>query len=159
VSQSCGRQTAATFAAASGSVRASQRSLVRVKLATGTIPTASTQACRPLSPPPRSSIRAAAAPALRVSFHSSAGRTTWPFSSRTTMPCCWPATEAAATSSSPPASSIAVCRAAHHASGCTSVPSGWVARPCRTSSPVSASRMTTLQDCVDESMPATSVMA
>jgi len=35
----------------------------------------------------RTAVRAAA-PALRVSFHSSAGRTTSPFSSSTTMPCC-----------------------------------------------------------------------
>src|SRR3954471_1159519 len=53
---------------------------------------------------------------------------------------------------------MAVCRADHQASGWTSVPSGWLARPCRTSFPVSASRMTTLQDCVEESIPATSVM-
>ncbi|GAA4267267.1 hypothetical protein GCM10022256_28790 [Frondihabitans peucedani] len=36
---------------------------------------------------------------------------------------------------------------------------GWVAEPCRTSAPVSASRITTLQLWVDESMPATSVIA
>src|SRR3954447_6862938 len=51
VSQSCGRQTAATRAAFSGSCRASQRSLVNVKLATGTMPTASAQARRAFSGP------------------------------------------------------------------------------------------------------------
>src|SRR5690606_39796426 len=154
VSQSCGRQTVAVAAAWSGSCRASQRSLVMVNEATGTRPTASAHA----SAPPGSSLtRSAAAPADRVSFHSSAGRTTSPRSSRQTMPCCWPPTEIAATSSIPPASASADCSAAHHASGCTSVPSGWAARPERTSAPVSASRITTLQDWVDESTPATSV--
>ena len=62
----------------------------------------------------------------------------------------------AATSSRPPACAAASVNAAHHASGWTSVPSGWLARPERTSAPVSASRTTTLQDWVDESTPATS---
>ena len=44
----------------------------------------------------------------------------------------------------------------HQAAGSTSVPSGCGARPCRTSAPVSASRITTLQDWVEESIPATS---
>ena len=38
-----------------------------------------------------------------------------------------------------------------------SVPSGCFAEPCRTSAPVSASRTTTLHDCVEESTPASSV--
>src|SRR5690606_30144155 len=64
----------------------------------------------------------------------------------------------AATSAMPPASAIAVCSARHHASGSTDVPSGCAARPCRTMSPVAASMMTTLHDCVDESTPITSAM-
>jgi hypothetical protein len=72
------------------------------------------------------------------------------------MPCCCPPTATAATSSSPPAAAIAVWRASHHASGATSVPSGWVAWPVRTTAPVSASQTTTLQDWVEESTPATS---
>ena len=46
----------------------------------------------------------------------------------------------------------------HQWSGWTSVPSGWVARPWRTKAPVSASRITTLQDWVELSIPATSGM-
>ena len=57
-----------------GSARASQRSLVTVKLATGTDPTAAAQAAGP----PRSATRSSASGAERVSFHSSAGRTTAP---------------------------------------------------------------------------------
>ena len=38
------------------------------------------------------------------------------------MPCCWPATLSAATSSSPSAAVMACCRASHQRSGCTSVP-------------------------------------
>src|SRR3954447_4374671 len=155
VSQSCGRQTAAVRAAFSGSWSRSQRSLVTVNDATGTSPTASTQGCGP----PSSSIRSRAACAERVSFHSSAGRTTSPSSSRQTMPCCWPPTAIAATSSRPPASASAVDSASSHAAGSTSVPGGWGARPDRTSSPVSASRTTTLHAWVDESTPATRVRA
>ena len=40
---------------------------------------------------PRSLTSSAAAAADRRSFQSSAGRITSAFSSRTTMPCCWPA--------------------------------------------------------------------
>ena len=71
------------------------------------------------------------------------------------MPCCWAPTETAATSSRPPAWATAWLSASHQASGWTCVPSGWAARPVRTSAPVSASRTTTLQDWVDESTPAT----
>ena len=49
--------------------------------------------------------------------------------------------------------------ASHHASGCTSVPSGWSARPCRSSTPVCRSRTTTLTDWVEESTPTTLGMA
>src|SRR5450631_2705801 len=83
---------------------------------------------------------------------------TRPEVSRATMPCCCPAIDTAATSSSPPAASIAASRASHHAPGSTSVPSGWAARPERTRVPRARSRMTTLQLCVEESMPATRVM-
>src|SRR4051794_19497345 len=71
------------------------------------------------------------------------------------MPCCWPATAMARTSSSSPAE-VASSYAAHHAAGSTSVPSGCAARPSRTTAPVDASQTTTLVDCVDESTPATS---
>ena len=96
----------------------------------------------------------------RVSFHSSAGRTTSPSSSRHDHAVLLAGdrdgrdvVQTAGLRRSP------ACSAAHQASGCTSVPSGCGARPCRTSAPVSASRMTTLQDWVEESTPATSVMA
>src|SRR4051794_34365127 len=72
------------------------------------------------------------------------------------MPCCWPPTATASTSSSPPASATAASSAAPHAAGSTSVPSGWAARPSRTVAPVSESRTRTLQDWVEESTPATS---
>ena len=71
-----------------------------------------------------------AAWAERVSFHSSAGRTTSPRSSRQTMPCCWPPTAIAATSSSPPACGDRLVQGASQAAGSTSVPSGCGARPC-----------------------------
>ncbi len=120
--------------------------------ATGTTPTASAQAW----PPPSSETSAAAASAERVSFHSRAGRTTSPASSRQTMPCCWPPTDSAATSDSPPAAASASVSAASQAAGSTSVPAGCAARPSRTSSPESASRTTTLQAWVELSTPATS---
>ncbi len=72
------------------------------------------------------------------------------------MPCCCPAIATAATSSNPPASAIAVPSASHQWRGSTDVPSGWDARPSRTTAPVDASRMVTLQDWVEESTPATS---
>src|SRR5699024_7442164 len=49
-------------------------------------------------------------------------------------------------------------RASHQALGSTDVPSGCDALPSRCRAPVSASRITTLQDCVEESIPATSVI-
>src|SRR5690606_5942432 len=173
-SQSCGSATAATRAAFSGSASRSQRSLVAVSDATGTEPIASAHACAPASSAdttrscasgtssarrasPSSRIRSRAAGAERVSFHRSASRTTFPSASSATSPCCCPPTASAATSSSPPAADAASRNASHHASGCTSVPSGCFADPVRTSAPVSASRTTTLQDCVDVSTPATSV--
>src|SRR5664280_1238589 len=155
VSQSWGRHTAAVRAACSGSCSASQRSLVTVNDATGTEPTRSAQA----RGPPNSATSSAAAPAERVSFHSRAGRTTSPCSSRHTMPCCCAPTATATTSTIPPASASADSSAVHHLAGSTSVPSGCAARPWRSSAPVSASRMTTLQDCVEESIPATSAIA
>ncbi len=157
VSQSCGRQTAAVARARSGSWRASQRSFVTVNAARGTLPTASAQDRAPATPGPSSSTSASASAAERVSFHRSAGRTTWALSSRQTIPCCWAPTDTAATSSSPPAAAAAFPSADHHASGSTSVPSGCGARPSRTSLPSVASRTTTLQDWVDESIPATRV--
>jgi hypothetical protein len=152
VSQSCGSSTEATRRAAAGSCSASQRSLVTVKLATGTDPTASAH----FSGPPSSVIRSAAAPAERVSFHSSAGRTTAPASSRATIPCCWPPTAIAATPSSRPPDD-AESSAAAQTAGSTSVASGCGAEPERTTSPVSASQTRTLVDWVEQSMPATRV--
>ena len=57
----------------------------------------------------------------------------------------------------PPARDAA-CNASHQPAGSTSVPGGCGARPDRTCSPVVASRMTMVQDCVDESTPATRLM-
>ncbi len=122
--------------------------------ATGTLPMASAHSLAPSS-----ATRSSAAPAERVSFQSSAGRTTAPSASRQTIPCCCPATAMASTSDSPPAWSRAACRASHQPAGSTSVPGGCGARPLRTSSPLSASRITTVHDCVDESTPATSPIA
>ena len=87
-------------AAFSGSLSASQRSFVTVYDATGTEPTASAHHRAPaaLSPSPNSTMRSSAAAAERVSFQSSASRTTSPSASRHTMPCCWPATATATTS-------------------------------------------------------------
>ena len=115
---------------------------------------------RPRWRPPRPRRRArrrasAAASAERVSFHSRAGRTTSPASSSSTMPCCWPPTASAETPSSSP-SDVASSHAVHQWRGSTSVPSGWAARPARTTSPVSASHTTTLHDWVEVSTPATS---
>ena len=71
------------------------------------------------------------------------------------MPCCWPPTAIAATSSSSPPRRRRLAAPPTRPSGSTSVPSGWGADPLRTSSPVSASQTTTLQDWVEESIPAT----
>ena len=152
VSQSCGRQTAAVRRAASGSCSASQRSLVTVNDATGTLPTASAHAPgRPARrpgrrPPGPSGCRSTAAPAV----------TTAPDSSRQTMPCCWPPTLSAATSSSPPRLRDRLLQ--RRPPGLRDRPRcrpDAAARPWRTSAPVSASRITTLQLWVDESTPAT----
>ena len=132
VIQSWGSATAATRAAFDGSASRSQRSLVTVSDATGT----RADGVGPRLRPPSSSVRSAAAGAERVSFHSSASRSTSPDASSATSPCCWPPTEIAATSSRPPACAIAVCSASHQCRGCTDVPSGCGARPLRTSAPV-----------------------
>ena len=140
--QSWGRATPATFAALSFSESASQRNFVAVNDATKTEPT-----CLAVSAsPPSSLFSAAAASAERVSFQSSASRITFPSESSATIPCCCPPIEIAATSPSPPAAAIAVSSAFTQCSGFTSVPSGCVARPSRTNSPVTPSRMTTLHD-------------
>ena len=147
--QSWGRATPATFAALSFSASANQRNFEAVKDATKTEPT-----CLAISVgPPISEFSASAAAADLVSFQSRASRITEPLSSSATMPCCCPPIEIASTSSSPPASFIAVSSAVTQRAGFTSVPSGWEARPSRNNSPVTASRITTLQDCVEESTP------
>ena len=154
VSQSCGSSTAAVRAAFSGSARASQRSLVTVNDAGGTEPTWSAQACGP----PSSATRSIASGPERLSFHSSASRTSAPSSSKVTMPCCWPPTAIASTPSSRPGSRVASAYASAQAWALTSVPGGWAARPVRSTFPVSASQTTTEQDWVDESTPATRLM-
>ena len=153
VSQSCGRHTAAVRAAFSGSWVASQRSFVAVIDATGSVPVASAHSCAPSS-----ATRSAADCAERVSFHSSAGRTTSPSASRHTMPCCWPATAIASTPSRPPACGQRGLQRVPPARRVDLGAGGCGARPDRTCSPVVASRMTTVQDCVDESTPATRLM-
>lgn len=76
------------------------------------------------------------------------------------MPCCWPPTEMADTSSIPPALTMLRCSAFHQSSRSTSVPSGCGDDADRTIRPVlSASQIVTLHDCVDESIRATSVMS
>ncbi len=156
VSQSCGSSTLATRSALAGSCSASQASLVTVKLATGTSPVRVAQASAPSR---ATSVLACGAD--RVSFHSSAGRTTAPAWSRVTMPCCCPATAIASTGPGAAARAwpIASWQADHHTSGCTSVPSGWPALPSATTCPVSASTTSALVDWVDESIPITSVTA
>ena len=137
--------------AASGSCSASQRSLVTVNDADGTLPVRRAHSAGP----PSSAMSAVACGADRMSFHSRAGRITWPAWSSTTMPCCWAATPiASARSSSPrPASP----RACHHSCGSHSVPSGCGALACPTTVPSSAWHSSTLVDWVDESTPATSI--
>jgi len=149
VSQSCGSSTAAARAALAGSCRASQRSLVTVNEAVGTLPTWLAHHCGP----PSSATSSAAAGADRRSFQSSAGLITSPPESRTIMPCCCPATPTASARSSSP--SPAWSRAVHHAAGSASVPGGCGALPRPITVPSSARHSTTLQDCVDESTPAT----
>ena len=153
VSQSCGNRTCSAALASSGSCSAVQRSLVTVKLATGTLPTA----CAHASAPPSSSTSSVAASPLRVSFHSRAGRTTLPASSRSTMPCCWPATAMDSTPSRSPCEACS--NACHQTCGSISVPSGCAADADRWTSPVSASQTTTFVDWVEQSTPATIGMA
>jgi hypothetical protein len=150
VSQSWGSTHVEARARFSGSWSAIQRSLLTVVAATGTTPVASAQACAPSS-----ATRSSADPAERVSFHNSAGRTTASDSSNSTIPCCCPPTAIALTPSRMPPP-LASCHADHQWRGSTSVPSGWPARPVRTTSPVTASHTTTLHDWVEESTPATS---
>ena len=80
----------------SGCVRCSHDSFVTVNAATGTLPTASTHAARPASPPPNWAISHSASGADSVSFQSFAGWTGPSSASRATMPCCWPPTLIAA---------------------------------------------------------------
>ncbi len=140
VSQSCGSITREVRAAASGSCSASQRSLVTVNEAVGTLPV-----CFAHWPgPPSSVMSAAACGADRTSFHSRAGLITWPASSPTTMPCCCAATPIASARSSSP--SPARARACHHSSGSHSVPSGCGELACPTMAPSSARQSSTLVD-------------
>src|SRR5215470_7388402 len=150
VRKSCGSITRFTWAALSGSCPASQRSLVTVNEAFGTLPVRSAH-----HRDPRSLTNSAAAAADRRSFQSSAGRITSAFSSRTTMPCCCPATPTAAARSS--RSSPARASASRQACGGHSVPPGCGALAWSTMVPSAASHSSTLVDCVEESTPATSM--
>ena len=78
----------------SGSCSRSHASLVIVNDATGT----DADRIGPAPAAPQASTSASACGADSVSFQSLAGRSTCRSSSSTTMPCCWPATEMAATS-------------------------------------------------------------
>ena len=129
---------------------ASQRSLVAVNEATGHaadgLGPLLARPARPRGrrPPAPSGCRSTAAP----------GRTTSPVGVQAHHPVLLPGHRDARphrTARRP--ASIAACRASHQAAGSTSVPGGCGARPCRTSAPVSASRITTVHDCVDESTP------
>ena len=155
VSQSWGRSTFANRAQCSGSLRCSHDSLVIVNAATGTLPQASAHAA---APPGSCFSSQPASGADSVSFQSLAGRTTSPAASSTTMPCCWPPTAIAATAGEP-ASAHAASKADHQAPGSCSLRGGVVggcgARPTATTVPVSASRTSTLVDCVELSTPAT----
>jgi hypothetical protein len=142
--------TAATRAACSGSRSASQRSLVTVNDIVGTDPVRAAHSAGP----PNSVTSAAAWGADFTSFHSIAGRTTAPASSTVTMPCCWAATPTASARAS--RSRPAAVSASHQRSGWHSVPSGCGADASPTTVPSSARTRSTLVDCVDESIPATS---
>ena len=63
----------------------------------------------------------AASGADRVSFHRIAGRSGRPSSPSTTSPCCWPATEIAATSEPRPVLATACASASHQTSGAVSL--------------------------------------
>src|SRR5699024_7412226 len=149
---SWGSSTLAARSAFCGSSSRTQRSLEAVKEATIRLPISSTLA----SAPPISSMSASACGADRVSFHSSASRTTSPRVSSSTMPCCWPPTAtASARSSRGPAASSA---AASQARGSTSVPSGCAARRSSRTSPGAASTRSDLVAWVEASMASTGVV-
>ena len=81
----------------SGCVRCSHDSFVTVSAATGTLPTAATQAARPASPPPqlaRSTSRRRAP--TRCRSRASPDGPARSSASSATMPCCWPPTLIAA---------------------------------------------------------------
>ena len=144
--------------AAAGSCLANHASLVTVNDATGTEPQASAHA-----PAPSRSTSSAASGADVVSFQSLAGRTGSPSPSSTTRPCCCAATDTAATSlRCGPHWLSASTRARHQARGSCSLQGGTAGgcgeRPAATTEPVSTSRNSTLVDCVDESIPATSTV-
>ena len=119
VSQSWGSSTRAVRSKASGSERCSHDSLAIVSAATGTVPHALAHA----SGPPNCLISQPASGADSVSFHSLAGRTGEPRASHATSPCCWAATEMAATDGAP-AWAHAVSKADHHAAGSCSARGG-----------------------------------
>ena len=107
---------------------------------------------RPRPAAPNSSTRSSAACADRVSFHSSASRTTSPCSSSSDHAVLL-TTDGDRGDAVEEAVAVASCEARHQWRGWTSVPSGWEARPVRTTSPVSASQTRTLQDWVERVDP------
>src|SRR5947207_9326006 len=111
---------------------------------------------------PRRSTSAVACGADSVSFQSFAGRSTRPRPSSTTRPCCCAATATASTGGGP-ASAYAASNALHQAAGSCSdrggPAGGCGVRPPDTKRPSSASRISTLLDCVDESTPETRPMS
>ena len=108
---------------------------------------------------------AAVSAADSVSFQSFAGRIERPAASTTTIPCCCAATDIARTSesfASRPAARIACPSAFHHAVGSCSLRGGLVGgcdpAPNPKRRPLSASRISTFVDWVEESTPSTSGM-
>ena len=122
MSQSWGSSTRAIRAQCSGSLRCSHDSLVTVKAATGTLPQASAQAA---APPSSCFSNQPASGADSVSFHSFAGRSTCPASSRATRPCCCPPTAIAPTAGRP-SWAQQESNADHHVSGSCSERGGLV---------------------------------
>ena len=155
VSQSCGSSTLAARGGAVRLVAASQRSLVTVKLATGTSPmrVGPRLRRRPARrsgrrPPPPSGCRSTAAPGAP------------PRRRRRAAPCraAGPPTAIAATPSSSPGAGLAR-TPSHQCAGSTSVPSGCGGAAARARpAGVGVARPAPCVDWVDESTPATRVM-
>ena len=167
VSQSCGRHTRATRAQASGSERCNHDSFVIVNAATGTDPHAVRPrrlARRPpsgrelLDEPAGVGCRLRVVPQLGRTDHTDRRRR----ARRGRAAGRRPTTAATSVERRHPTCANAACNASHHASGSCSLPRRRRGRMRRaaaaTSAPVSASRTSTLVDCVDESTPRNSGM-